>query len=342
MSSTPIDPSVETFPHVPLETGVVDDGLTDTGPEAGLWRDAWRQLVRNPSFILGATIITLYLFVALFPQVLATQGIGRELCDTAAGAQPPSSEFIFGLDEKGCPYFPRVVYGARPSMIIGPSVTLFAVAIGLSFGTLAGYYGGLTDSIVGRFADVVLALPGVLAALVFITAFRNVTPETEDAFIGLRWLSRVFIAVDDFTGVRGVGLVVFMLTMLGWPAMLRLARSSTLSNKNADYVDAARALGASNRRIMRRHVVPNSLAPVLAYGAITMGAAIVAEAALTFLGVGLQQPTVSWGLQLSVAQARIQNDPHLMVFPGIFLALLVLSFILVGDALRDALDPKLR
>ncbi len=341
MTST-TETTSEQFPHVPLDSGIVDGGVADDGPAAGLWRDAWRQLVRNPTFLIGAAIISVYLFLALFPQVLAPQGIDRGLCDTAAGAQPPSSDFIFGLDEKGCPYYPRVIYGARPSLIIGPSVTFFALTIGMTFGTFAGYYSGITDSIVARITDIVLALPTVLGALVFITAFRNVTPETEDAFIGLRWLARVFQIVDDFTGVRGIGLVVFMLTALGWPTMLRLARSSALTNKNADYVEAARALGASDRRIMRRHIVPNSLAPVLAFAAITMGASIVAEAALTFLGVGLQQPTVSWGLQLSVAQSRIQNDPHLMFFPGVFLALLVLSFILVGDALRDALDPKLR
>ncbi|MDH4278625.1 MAG: ABC transporter permease [Acidimicrobiia bacterium] len=329
------------FPRVPLETDAAAAEEV-TGPESGLWRDAWRQLIRNPAFIVGGLLILGYAFMALFPQVIAPQGTGRALCDTGAGAQPPSREFIFGLDEKGCPYYPRVIYGVRPSLIIGPSVAVFSLTIALIFGTIAGYYGKFTDTVIARITDVFLALPTILAALVFITAFRNASPDDPTVSWPLRFLSGVFEVFDDFTGVRGIGLVVFILTLLGWTTMLRLARSSALSTKNADYVEAARALGASDFRIMTRHILPNSLAPVLVYATITVGVAIVAEATLSFLGVGLKVPAVSWGLQLSVAQGRLQNDPHLMFFPGIFLAGLVFSFILIGDAVRDALDPKLR
>lgn len=330
------------FPRVPLDEGNAAAAEEVTGPESSLWRDAWRQLIHNPAFVIGSLLILVYVFMALFPQVLAPQGIGRELCDTRAGAQPPSSEFIFGLDEKGCPYYPRVIYGVRPSLLIGPTVALFSLTIAMVFGTIAGYYGKATDTIISRITDIFLALPFILAALVFITAFRNASPDDPEVSLPVRTLTRFFGWFDAASGVRGIGLVVFILTVLGWTTMLRLARSVALSTKNADYVEAARALGASNLRIMTRHIVPNSLAPVLVYATISVGVAIVAEATLSFLGVGLTVPAVSWGLQLSVAQGRIQNDPHLMFFPAIFLAVLVFSFILIGDAVRDALDPKLR
>ena len=330
-------------PHVPLDEEIGATAAEEGSlREASLWRDAWRQLIRNPTFVIGSVLILIYVFMALFPQVIATQGVGRGLCDTAAGAQPPSSEFIFGLDEKGCPYFPRVIYGVRPSLIIGPSVAIFAFIIALIFGTLSGYYGKVIDTVVARITDIILALPLILGALVLITAFRNASPDDPETSPVLRVLTTVFEWVDGFTNVNGIGLVVFTLVILGWPTMLRLARSSVLSTKGSDYVEAARALGASDLRIMTRHIIPNSLAPILVYFTITMGVVIVGEAALSFLGVGLQTPAISWGLQLSTAQSRIQTDPHLMLFPGAFLAVLVFSFILIGDALRDALDPKLR
>lgn len=341
MSSS--DVSTEpTHPHVPLDDELGTTAEATSGREASLWRDAWRQLIRTPTFVIGSLLILGYAFMALFPQVIAPQGVGRELCQTALGAQPPSSEFIFGLDEKGCPFYPRVIYGVRPSLIVGPAVAVFAFIIAMTFGTIAGYYGRFVDTVVARIADIVLSLPLILGALVLITAFRNADPDDPETSPILRVLTTGFEWVDGFTNVNGIGLLVFTLVILGWPTMLRLARSSVLSNKGDDYVEAARALGASDARIMLRHIVPNSLAPVIVYFTITIGVVIVGEAALSFLGVGLQTPAISWGLQLSTAQTRIQSDPHLMLFPGVFLAVLVFSFILIGDALRDALDPKLR
>ncbi len=336
-------PAAGEHPHVPLdaEMGTVTAEQA-TGREASLWRDAGRQLMRNWQFLFAMAVILFYAFMAVFPQVLAPNGVTRALCDTAAGAQPPSSEFIFGLDDKGCPYYERVIYGVRPSLIIGPAVASVAFTIALTFGTIAGYYGKVVDSVISRLTDIILALPLILGALVFITAFRGASSDDPETSFLLRQLARVFEGIDGFTNQNGVGLVVFILVFFSWPTMLRLARSSVIANKEADYVEAARALGASDIRIMTRHLIPNSLAPILVYVTITVGVAIVAEATLSFLGVGLQTPAVSWGLQLSVAQSRLSGDPHLMFFPAAFLALLVFSFILLGDALRDALDPKLR
>lgn len=334
----------QTYPRVPIhETPTaVADAEPVTGREASLWRDAGRQLIRNPMFIIAALLILGFVFIALFPQVLAPQGVGRELCNVRLSEQPPSAEHIFGLDEQGCPYYPRVIYGVRPSIIIGPAVTLFAIAIALIFGTLAGYYGGFLDTIIARLTDTILALPLILGALVLLTALRNVDPDDPEVSGVVATLTRFFEAIDGFVNINGMGLLVFTLVVLGWPTMLRLMRSSVLANRDTDFVEAARTLGASNLRIMTRHVVPNSLAPILVYASITVGTVIVGEAALSFLGVGLVRPAISWGLQLSLAQDRIQSAPHLMLFPGAFLAVLVFSFILLGDALRDALDPKLR
>lgn len=344
------NPTAE-FPHVPLDAELGTTAEQTTGREASLLSDAWRQLRRNPQFVIAALIILFYIFMALFPEVLAPDGVTRAECEPRLGAQPPPwldstseapSDAIFGLDPGGCPYYERVIFGSIPSMIIGPSVAFFAFVIGMTFGTIAGFYGGKTDSIISRLTEMILALPLILGALVFITAFRGVSSDDPDASPILRFLASIFEAIDEFTDQTGIGIVVVILVFFGWPTMLRLARSAVIANKNSDYIEAARALGASDFRIMTRHLVPNSLAPVLVYAAITVGVAIVAEAALSFLGVGLQTPAVSWGLQLSVAQTRLQGDPHLMIFPAVFLSVLVFSVILVGDALRDALDPKLR
>jgi len=343
--------SAPEFPHVPLESDADAAVEKSTAREASLWSDAWRQLRRSPQFVIAAIIILLYVFMALFPEVLAPDGISRAECQPRLGSQPPAwldstseapDDAIFGLDPGGCPYYERVIFGTIPSMIIGPSVALIAFAIAMVFGTIAGYYGGTSDTIISRLTEMILALPLILGALVFITAFRGASSDDPDASPILRFLATIFEWIDEFTGQNGIGLVVMILVAFGWPTMLRLARSSVISNKNADYIEAARALGASDFRIMTRHIVPNSLAPVLVFAAITVGVAIVAEAALSFLGVGLQTPAVSWGLQLSVAQSRLQGDPHLMLFPAVFLSVLVFSVILIGDALRDALDPKLR
>jgi len=235
-------------------------------------------------------------------------------CNLSNSLLTPSSEHWFGTDLQGCDYYARTIYGARVSITIGLLVTVFATLIALIGGSIAGYYGGATDSIIARITDIWFVIPFILGGIVILSLFPS----------------------------RGVFQVSLVLIILGWPTMLRLVRSSVISAKSNDYVDAARAMGAGNNRIITRHILPNSLAPVIVYATITVGVVISAEAALSFLGVGLQLPSISWGLMISVAQQRILTAPHLLLFPGIFLSVTVFSFILMGDALRDALDPKLR
>ncbi len=280
--------------------------------DASLWGDAWKRLRRSPMFVVSALLLLVIIAMAIFPQ-LFTAADPRD-CNLSRSLVRPSREAWFGYDVLGCDYYARTIYGARASVVVGLTVTVSASLIAVVLGSLAGYYRGKLDAILSRVTDVVFALPSLLAGIVILSVMEN----------------------------RGIPQVAFVLAVLGWPTMLRLMRATVMSVSENEYVQAARALGASDRRIIVRHVLPNAMTPVIVYATIFVGIAIVAEATLTFLGVGLQLPAVSWGLAISNAQSRLLQAPHLLFFPGIFLSITVFSFILMGDALRDALDPKLR
>jgi oligopeptide transport system permease protein len=283
------------------------------GKPASLWTDAWRELRRKPGFVISALLVILMTIMAAFPQLFTS--IDPRECSLINALQTPGGEHWFGTDLQGCDYYARTIYGARTSVSIGLVVTFFATLIAVTLGSLAGYKGGWLDSTLSRFTDIMFAIPLILGAIVILNALG---------------------------GSRGIWTVSAVLIILGWPTMLRLMRSSVLSVRELDYVDAARALGASDWRIITRHVLPNGITPVIVYATITVGVIITAEASLSFLNVGLQLPAISWGLMISAAQNRILTFPHLLFFPGIFLSVTVFAFILMGDALRDALDPKLR
>lgn len=283
-----------------------------SGRQASLWADAWRELRRNPLFLVASALILLFGAMAVAPQLFT--GADPRNCDLSRSLERPSAEHWFGFDLQGCDYYALVVYGARVSIAVGLLVTLGAVAVAVVLGSIAGYYGGALDTVIARVTDIWFGLPYILAAIVILSVI----------------------------GTRGLLQVTLVLLVVGWPTMLRLMRSSVLSAKESDYVQAARALGASGPRVLRRHILPNAIAPVIVYATIFIGIMIAAEATLSFLGVGLELPAISWGLMISVAQTRVLNAPHLLLFPGLFLSVTVFSFILLGDALRDALDPKLR
>ena len=279
-----------------------------------LWSDAWRELRRNPLFWIGAVLGTLFLLVALFPSVFARGADPRE-CNLSNSAEPPSAEHLFGFDQQGCDYLANVVYGARNSLIIGLLAVLVVLVLGMIVGAVSGFFGGITDSILSRLADVFYAVPFILGAIVVLRS----------GVLG-----------------RGVTAVAVALAAFGWMTAMRLVRSQVIAVKSSDYVAAARAMGASNGRILLRHILPNAVAPVLVYTTITIGVLIAAEATLTFLGVGLQRPSISWGLQIDAGQSLLRTAPHLVLFPSIVLTLTVMAFIMMGDALRDALDPRQR
>jgi ABC-type dipeptide/oligopeptide/nickel transport system permease subunit len=298
---------------VPSEIAVdIEQTAEENARTASLWTDAWRQLRRRPMFVISAILILVLITMAIFPGLFTN--IDPRACNLSDSLLPVSGEHWFGTDLQGCDYYSRTIHGARVSITIGLAVTFFATLIALIGGSAAGFYGGWTDTIIARLTDIMFVIPFILGGIVILSLFPT----------------------------RGVFQVSLVLILLGWATMLRLVRSSVLSAKSHDYVDAARAMGAKDSRIITRHILPNSMAPVIVYATITVGAVIAVEAALSFLGVGLQLPAISWGLMISVAQQRILSSPHLLLFPGLFLSVTVFSFILMGDALRDALDPKLR
>jgi len=259
--------------------------------------------------------------MAIAPQLFA-RGADPRSCDLTNSSGKPSAQHWMGFDQQGCDYLANVVYGARTSLTIGILSVIGVLVLGVIVGAIAGYYGGVTDSVLARITDIFFALPLILGALILL----RVGPST-----GLPILSS-----------RGAGAVAIALSVFGWMTAMRLVRSQVIAVKSSDYVAAARAMGASNLRILTRHILPNAVAPLLVFATITVGVLIAAEATLTYLGVGLQRPAISWGLQISSGQSLLRTAPHLVLFPSIVLSLTVMAFIMLADALRDALDPRQR
>ena len=297
--------------------------LTDVGGgrQNSLWSDAWGSLKRNPLFWIGAVLGVFFVTMALVPSVFA-RGADPRSCNLSNSKASPSAEHWLGFDQQGCDYLANVAYGARSSLQIGLLAVIGVLILGVVIGALAGYYGGIADSLLARLTDIFFALPLVLGALILL----RVAPST-----GLPVLRD-----------RGPGAVAIALALFGWMTAMRLVRSQVIAVKSTDYVAAARAMGASSMRILTRHILPNAVAPVLVYSTIAVGVLIAAEATLTFLGVGLQRPAISWGLQIATGQSLLRTAPHLVLFPSIILSLTVMAFIMMGDALRDALDPRQR
>ena len=294
------------------EGPAVEVAAEATVRETGLWSDAWRQLRRNPLFLGPAAVIVLFTAMAVAPGLFS--GADPRACNLSDSLGRPSAGHWFGYDLQGCDYYAKVIHGARVSMTIGIATVAGTALVAVVLGTLAGFYGGIVDTLIARVTDVWFALPTFLGAVVVLSVL----------------------------GGKGLPQLTFVLVVFGWPTMTRLMRSAVLVVRDLEYVTAARALGAGDVRLMARHVLPNALAPVIVYGAIRVGIVIAAEATLSFLGLGLQLPAISWGLMIAAAQPRLLSAPHLLLFPGLFLSVTVLAFVLLGDALRDAFDPRLR
>ncbi|BCB86853.1 ABC transporter permease [Phytohabitans suffuscus] len=289
----------------------------------GLFGDAWYDLRRKPLFWISAAFITLFILMAAFPFLFTTASptlpVGSGLSRSLEG---PSGDAWFGTDIQGRDIFARTIYGARASIIVAVSATLGTVLLGAAVGVLAGFRGGWVDALLSRLADVFFGIPFVLGAIVILFTFNPRGAGSNE------W--------------KIMGLVILALCLLVWPVAMRIMRSSVLAAKQSDYVVAARALGASNTRIIFKHLIPNCLAPVLVYATILIGAYIGAEATLSFLGVGLQSPVVSWGVMISDSQNYLRVAWYWLLFPSAFLITAVLSFVMLGEAVREALDPKLR
>jgi peptide/nickel transport system permease protein len=283
----------------------------DLGEARPLRADVWRRFKRNRLAMVGLGFLILLGLIAVFAPLIAPYSI----TERASGQfrQPPSADHWFGTDPIGRDLFSRIVYGARVSLRIGFAATAISIIIGLLFGAVAGFFGGILDTSITRLIDVFLAIPYIVLAV----AIASVFGRSENA-------------------------IIIVLGVTGWLYIARIVRASFLSLRRVEYIEAATALGFSRSRIMFRHILPNALQPIIVIGTITVGYVILAEAALSFLGVGPQEPTPAWGLMVAAGKGSLTNAPHLLFFPAGAIVLTVLAFVFVGDGLRDALDPKLK
>jgi oligopeptide transport system permease protein len=287
-------------------------GTGPTGKPRSLWSDAWRDLRRNPVFVISGLVILFLVVISIWPSLIADQDpLDCDLSKAQEGSRPGHP---FGFDGQGCDVYTRTVHGTRTSVTVGVLSTLGVSLLGSVLGGLAGFFGGAWDAVLSRITDVFFGIPVVLGGLVFLSVVTSST----------------------------VWPVIGFIVLLGWPQIARIARGSVITAKQNDYVQAARALGASNTRMMLRHITPNAIAPVIVVATIALGTYISLEATLSYLGVGLKPPAVSWGIDISAASQYVRNAPHMLLWPAGALAVTVLAFIMLGDAVRDALDPKLR
>jgi oligopeptide transport system permease protein len=290
-----------------------------SGKPRSLWSDAWRDLRRKPLFWVASAIILLLLVMSAWPGLFTS--VDPTHANLSESLDKPSRQHILGVDVQGYDLYARAVYGTRVSIIVGVLTTLGAAIVGGVVGILAGFYGRYVDTVFSRVTDIFLGLPFILGAIVLLSTF---------------------VVPGEGSKLKIMTLVIVALITFGWPVFARMMRASVISAKSQDYVIAARALGASNSRIIWRHLLPNCLAPLLVLSTISLGGYIGAEATLSFLGIGLQYPVISWGVMLNDAQNYIKVVPHTMVAPALFLSVTVLTFVMLGDAVREALDPKLR
>jgi peptide/nickel transport system permease protein len=285
-------------------------GIVDVTPARPLRQDVIKRFRRNRLAMIGLAFIVVLVVLAVFAPLVTSYGPNERVRLFRA---PPSRDHWFGTDSIGRDVFTRVIYGARVSLRIGILATAISLVIGVTLGATAGFFGRYVDTVVMRLTDVFLSIPYIILAVAIATVFGK----SENS-------------------------VILVLGLTGWLAITRIVRASFLQTKQFEYVDAARALGFSRPRIMLRHILPNTLQPIIVYGTIAIGSAILAEAALSFLGVGPQEPTPAWGLMVSGASGNLVNAPHMLFFPGMAIMLTVLAFVFVGDGLRDALDPRLK
>jgi peptide/nickel transport system permease protein len=283
---------------------------------SGLWSEAWRRLIRNPGAIIGAFFVSVFVLTALFAPLIAPYGPKEQNLDLLQNGQPvgPSSGHWFGIDTLGRDEFSRIVYGARFSLLIGIVAVALGLSVGLLLGSVAGYAGGIVDSVIMRAMDVMLAIPQLLLAIGIV------------AMLG-----------------PGLGKIMIAVGVVNIPIFARLLRGSILAQKENDFVMAARAIGVRRRSILFSHIIPNSISPVIVQGTLAMATAIIDVAGLGFLGLGPQDPaTPEWGTMLTNANDYLVGSPFLAIIPGLAIVASVLGFNLIGDGLREALDPKLR
>lgn len=312
-SNTPLSATHYVAPLDETPLVPVDNVSVDKKP-SNLYIDAWRDMRKRVLFYVAGLGVLLVVVVAAFPTLFTS--LDPLMCSLEFSNDPPTAGHPLGFTKQGCDVYARIIYGTRTSLAVGLIVTAIVTVLGIIIGALAGFYGRWIDAVLSRIGDIFFAIPYILAAVVIM----SVVPREDRTILVLS------LAIGFFA----------------WPSTARVLRGQILSVKSSDYVMSATALGVSRFRILLRHVLPNSIAPVIVITTIGLGGAIVAEATLSFLGIGLPADVMSWGKDIAQAQFDLRNNPMTLIYPSIALSVTVLSFILMGEVVRDALDPKAR
>ena len=289
------------------------DKVDESQKARSTWTEAWNYMRRRPMFWVALGLIVLIIVVAVAPGLFTSVSPNTQ-CFLSNSLAGPAAGHPFGFTKQGCDIFARTIYGTQSSLTVGLLATIIVTLFGGIIGALAGFYGGILDSVVSRLGDIFFAIPTVLGAIVLM----SVLP------------------------VRNPATVALVLAFFAWPQVARIMRGSVLAARSSDYVSASVALGVSRFRILIRHVLPNSIAPVIVLATVLLGTMIVAEATLSFLGIGLPPSVMSWGNDIGQARSSVRTDPQVLLYPSVALSLTVLSFLMLGDVVRDALDPKAR
>lgn len=277
------------------------------------WKEIWGRLRRNKSAMAGLAVIILICLMAIFADVLAdyeTQAITQNIAEKL---QTPSAAHWFGTDEFGRDIFARCVHGSRVSLMMGLLSTVLSFSLGLLLGATAGYYGGMVDSVIMRIMDMLMCIPSILLALVIVAALGTSIPN-----------------------------LLLAITIGNAPSFARMIRASIITVANQEYIDAARICGTKNRRIILRHIIPNTMGPIIVQATMSVAGCITATAGLSFVGMGIQAPRPEWGAMLSSGREFMRYYPHIVIIPGLFIVVTALAINLFGDGLRDAMDPRLK
>lgn len=299
--------ALDEHPISAVDEVVVSDKVSN------LWLDAWRDIRKRALFWFSAVVVLLIVTVALFPSWFTSVDPTTCMLELSNGSPAPGHPF--GFNRQGCDVYARVIYGTNASLTVGLLAVSISTVIGVIFGALGGFYGKWIDAVLSRIGDIFFSIPYILAAVVIMSVFSQ---------------------------YRNVLMVAFAIGGFAWPGVARVLRSEILRVKNSDFVTASTALGRSRVKTLFLHVLPNSIAPLIVLTTLSLGSAIVAEATLSFLGVGLPGTVMSWGNDISTAQSDIRTNPMTLLYPSMALTITVLAFIMLGEVLRDALDPQAR
>jgi oligopeptide transport system permease protein len=304
-----------------------------------LWQDAWKRLLKNKLAVFGLVVVVLMTLMCFVGPFLLEKLAGISPEDVPQDSNllksfPPSSRHLMGTDDLGRDIFARVLQGGRISLMVGIISTMVSLIVGVSYGAIAGYFGGRIDNFMMRLVDIIYSIPYILIVIVLLAVFSG--QNTPDFIVGLSsWFG-------GGEGLSQIFLLFFALGFISWLTMARVVRGQILSLKNQEFVLAAKATGVSTFRIIFRHLVPNVLGPVIVYATLTIPQVMLSEAFLSFLGIGVQAPYASWGSLVADGSKNIGIYPWQLIFPGVTMALTLFSLNFLGDGLRDALDPQTR